>query len=116
MRELEKVGREIGRELAPEPAADPIEAFRDTFAALGFQPTLDVKSEGGFSCTLGNCPYRDSVKESPDVVCALHRGITAGLLAELDPGAKLLRFEPADPDLAGCLVDVGAGSSPPVAG
>jgi predicted ArsR family transcriptional regulator len=111
MRELEKAGREIGRELAPEPGADPIEAFRDTFAALGFQPDLDVKSEGGFSCTLGNCPYRDSVKESPDIVCALHRGITAGLLAELDPDAKLLRFEPADPDLAGCLVDVGAGSS-----
>lgn len=112
MRELEETGREIGRELAPEAGGDPVEAFRDTFAALGFQPGLDVKSGGGFTCTLGNCPYRDSAKESPDVVCVLHRGITAGILAELDPGAELLRFEPRDPDRAGCLVEV-AGGAPP---
>lgn len=107
MRELERTGEEIGRELAPTPGGDPIEAFRDTFSALGFQPAVDVKSDGGFTCTLGNCPYRDSVKENPDVVCVLHRGITAGILAELDPGAELLRFEPRDPETAGCLVEVG---------
>lgn len=110
MRELERTGREIGRELAPQPGADPIEAFRDTFAALGFQPALKVKSEGGFTCTLGNCPYRDSVRENPDAVCVLHRGITEGILAALDPEAELLAFEPRDPDLAGCLVDVGGGA------
>lgn len=106
MRELERTGEEIGRELAPKSAGDPIEAFRDTFAALGFQPSVDVKSEGGFTCTLGNCPYRDSVRENPDVVCVLHRGITAGILAELDPAAKLTAFEPRDPETAGCLVEV----------
>ena len=111
MRELERTGREIGRELAPEAGGDPVEAFRDTFAALGFQPALEVKAEGGFTCTLGNCPYRDSVRENPDVVCVLHRGITAGILSELDPAAKLLAFEPRDPDLAGCLVDVAGGAS-----
>jgi hypothetical protein len=45
------------------------------------------------------------------VVCTLHRGITAGLLAALDPKAKLTRFEPHDPTRAGCLVEVeGAGA------
>lgn len=110
MRELERAGHEIGRELAPEPGGDPIEAFRDTFAALGFQPDLEVKSEGGFACTLGNCPYRDSVKENPDIVCILHRGITAGILDELDPRAELVRFEPRDPESAGCLVEVRSGT------
>ena len=107
VRELERTGWEIGRELAPEPDGDPVEAFRGAFAALGFQPALDVKPDGGFTCTLGNCPYRDSARENPEVVCVLHRGITAGILAELDPDAKLVRFDPRDPDLAGCLVDVG---------
>ena len=110
MRELERTGKEIGRELAPPTGEDPVETFRDTIAALGFQPTLDVKAEGGFTCSLGNCPYRDSVRENADVVCTLHRGITAGLLAELDPGAKLVRFEPHDPELAGCLVEVSGGA------
>ena len=42
----------------------------------------------------------------PGVVCGLHRGITIGILAELDPEAELVRFEPADPERAGCLVEV----------
>jgi predicted ArsR family transcriptional regulator len=107
LREVEKAGREIGGELAPRAdLEDPVEGFRQVMAALGFQPDLDVAADGGFVCRLENCPYRDSVRENPDVVCALHRGITAGLLAELMPAAKLERFEPQDPELAGCMVGV----------
>lgn len=109
LREVEKTGREIGQELAPTESNDPGEDFRQVIAALGFQPVLDLKSDGGFICTLNNCPYRESVRENPEVVCGLHRGITVGLLAELDPGANLSRFEPHDPDRAGCLIGV-AGS------
>ncbi|HET7591103.1 MAG TPA: helix-turn-helix domain-containing protein [Solirubrobacterales bacterium] len=111
MREVERAGQEIGRELAPAGGEDPTTAFRDTFVALGFQPRLDVKAEGGFTCSLGNCPYRSSVRENAEAVCALHRGITAGLLAELDPEARLVRFEPHDPERAGCLVEVDGGAS-----
>lgn len=107
LREVEKAGREIGGELAPRAdLEDPVEGFRQVIAALGFQPDLDVAADGGFVCRLENCPYRDSVRENPDVVCALHRGITAGLLAELMPDAKLERFEPHDPERAGCVVGV----------
>ena len=67
---------------------------------------MNVKADGGLTCHLENCPYRDSVRENADVVCTLHRGITAGLLAELDPRAKLTGFEPHDPERAGCLVEV----------
>jgi predicted ArsR family transcriptional regulator len=106
LRELERAGEEIGRELAPPAASgDTAEDLRDALAALGFEPTLE-RGEGGFSCRLGNCPYKDSVRESPEVVCGLHRGITAGLLAELDPKAKLTGFVPEDPESAGCLVEV----------
>jgi predicted ArsR family transcriptional regulator len=111
LREVERTGREIGRELAPREAGDSVESFRRVVAALGFQPTLEVRGDGGFSCRLGNCPYRNSVRENQDVICGLHRGMTTGLLEKLDPGAKLVRFEPHDPDRAGCLIDVvGEGS------
>jgi predicted ArsR family transcriptional regulator len=105
LREVERAGKEIGRELAPAAGGDPAEDLRDAFAALGFEPTLD-RGEEGFTCSLGNCPYKDSVRESPEVVCTLHRGITAGLLAELDPKAKLTGFVPKDPERAGCEVEV----------
>lgn len=107
LREIERAGREIGTELAPgEGVEDPVEGFRQTIASLGFQPVLEQDAKGGFTCRLENCPYRDSVRENADVVCALHRGITSGLLAELVPDAKLVRFEPRDPELAGCVVAV----------
>jgi len=105
LREIERAGLEIGRELAPSPTGDPAQDLGDALAALGFEPTL-TRGEEGFTCSLGNCPYPDSVKQSQAVVCGLHRGITAGILAELDPGAKLTEFEPRDPDSAGCVIEV----------
>lgn len=111
LRKIESMGREIGRELAPGDTGDTAESFRQVISALGFQPALEVGSEGGFTCRIENCPFRDSVRESPKVICGLHRGLTAGLLSELDPKARLIRFEPHDPDRAGCLICVeGTGS------
>ncbi len=107
LREVERAGREIGTELAPVPGADPAARFRDALAALGFEPTLE-RGEGGFNCRLGNCPYSNAVEENQEIVCGLHRGITAGILAALDPGAKLARFEPHDPERAGCVIEVRA--------
>jgi predicted ArsR family transcriptional regulator len=107
LREIEKAGREIGRELAPgEPGEEPVESLLLAIASLGFQPELKTREEGELVCQLGNCPYRESVRENQPVVCALHRGITGGLVAQLMPEAKLDRFEPRDPDRAGCVVGV----------
>lgn len=107
LREVEKAGREIGRELAPdEQTEDPVEGFRQAISSLGFSPEVEARDEGGFVCRLENCPYRASVMENQEVVCALHKGITSGLLAELLPNTRLTRFEPHDPELAGCVVAV----------
>ena len=105
LREVERTGREIGAELVERPAADTADAFRDALAALGFEPTLKA-TEGGFECRLGNCPYRGAVLRNQQIVCGLHRGITAGVLGALDPDARLTHFEPKDPKRAGCLVEV----------
>jgi hypothetical protein len=46
------------------------------------------------------------VHESPDVVCALHRGITEGLLEVMEPSGRMTSFTPRDPDRAGCLIQI----------
>jgi predicted ArsR family transcriptional regulator len=107
LREVEKAGREIGQELAPSgPQEDPREGFRQALASLGFRPALEAKADGGFVCRLENCPYKESVRENQPIVCALHKGITSGLLAEFLPEARLVGFEPHDPDVAGCIASV----------
>jgi len=107
LREVERAGREIGAEIAPSgPSKDPVEDFKHVMSSLGFRPELAMSGGDGFVCRLENCPYRESVKENQDVVCALHKGMTAGVLAELLPQARMTRFEPHDPERAGCVVGV----------
>jgi predicted ArsR family transcriptional regulator len=118
--EIEQVGREAGRELAP-PRGRPVgDAMQDALSALGFAPHRERPTEGRHRYVLRNCPYRDAVRANQPVVCALHRGVTSGLLEGVDPSATLVGFVPKDPDTAGCLIDVqervvglpGGGTSP----
>ncbi|MEJ7715164.1 MAG: helix-turn-helix domain-containing protein [Thermoleophilaceae bacterium] len=116
LRDVESAGRQIGRDLSPTAVASPDAAMHSTLSALGFQPEMKT-SEGTLACTLGNCPYRDAVRESQEVVCTLHRGMTRGLLDVIAPKATLTSFVPGDPDEAGCLIEVrgllaGAGIAP----
>jgi len=74
--------------------------------ALGFAPQRQRARTGRVVFRLGNCPYREAVRENQPVVCALHRGLTRGLLDQLNPAARLADFVPKDPDRAGCLIEV----------
>jgi predicted ArsR family transcriptional regulator len=106
LREIERAGRELGRELAPRDAVSVEAGLHDTLTALGFQPVLERGPGDRVSCRLRNCPYRESVKENQPVVCTLHRGVTQGVLDVLDPAARLVGFTPKDPDRAGCEIEV----------
>ena len=105
-RDVESAGREIGRELAADAPASTAEGMRDVLGALGFQPTSKVDRTRTLTYTLANCPYRDVVRENQPVICALHRGLTRGLLDELSPRTKLAGFVPKDPYAAGCLIQL----------
>lgn len=116
LRRIEHTGREIGRELASgreigrQPASrdascDP-DAFETSLIALGFQPTITRRDADQVTVSLRNCPYRDAVHENQPAICALHEGITRGLLDVLEPHAKLTGFVPHDPDRAGCLIEL----------
>jgi predicted ArsR family transcriptional regulator len=106
VRDVESTGREIGRELAAEGPTSTADGMREALGALGFQPASKIDREGTLTYTLANCPYRDAVRENQTVVCALHRGLTRGLLDELSPRTKLASFVPKDPYTAGCLIQL----------
>jgi predicted ArsR family transcriptional regulator len=109
-RALEVAGREIGRRVAPEGGASSAEEkMHATLASLGFQPEREVDPAGTLTYRLCNCPYRDAARESQQVVCTLHRGVTRGLLDVLSPETKLVGFVPHDPYAAGCLIELRGG-------
>jgi predicted ArsR family transcriptional regulator len=105
-RGIEATGREIGRELAPEGPSTAPDALETTLTALGFQPVVERGEGGRVAVCLRNCPYREAVRENQEAICALHKGITRGLLDVLEPRAKLAAFVPHNPDDAGCEIDV----------
>jgi predicted ArsR family transcriptional regulator len=105
--DIEHAGRQIGRELAPVASTQALgESITDALAALGFSPRPEAPSKGRLRIVLGNCPFREAVSQNQPAVCSLHRGITAGLLDRLDPGARLARFIPKDPYQAGCVIEL----------
>jgi predicted ArsR family transcriptional regulator len=106
LRGMEETGREIGRELAPKDRTRDPDALETALISLGFQPAIEASERDRVTICLGNCPYRDAVRENQPAICALHRGITRGLLDVLEPQAKLTGFVPHDPDRAGCEVEL----------
>lgn len=107
LREVERSGRRLGEELAPGRAAGSSEeAMGRALTALGFAPQRRREQTGHTVYRLGSCPYREAARANPPVVCALHCGITQGLLDRIDPGAEVTRFQPRDPDEAGCVIEV----------
>jgi len=107
VRDVEATGRRIGRGLAPRDAGgSPEERLRGVLAALGFRPEREPRGPGRLAYRLGNCPYREVAGERPQLVCGLHRGMTRGLLDEIDPATRLTAFVPQDPEAAGCMIEV----------
>jgi predicted ArsR family transcriptional regulator len=108
VRELEAAGRRIGRGLAADGESERAaeQQLFDVLSSLGFAPERAAVGKDRLVYRLRNCPYREAVHERQPLVCALHRGLTRGLLDTLDPDARLVGFEPRDPDVAGCLIRV----------
>jgi predicted ArsR family transcriptional regulator len=105
--DVEATGREIGRELVDQDAAGPpAQQMQRALAGLGFRPRREPSHSGELIYTLANCPYRDAVRENQPIVCALHRGLTRGLLDQLSPDTELIAFVPHDPYAAGCKIQL----------
>jgi predicted ArsR family transcriptional regulator len=106
LRGIESTGRQIGRELPSVNARSRPDALERSLTGLGFQP-IATRSDGDrLTVRLGNCPYRAVVHENQPAICALHKGVTRGLLDVLHPEAKLKSFIPHDPATAGCEIEL----------
>jgi predicted ArsR family transcriptional regulator len=107
LRAVEATGREIGRGLAAKGGASSAEErMHAALVSLGFRPKREVDPAGRLTYRLCNCPYRDAVGESQQIVCTLHRGMTRGLLDAVSPETKLAAFVPRDPYAAGCEIEL----------
>lgn len=105
--ELETAGREAGRELVSAGRSSSAEeTIGRTFTALGFAPQREPRVGSAVRFRLGSCPFRDAVRDNQPAICALHRGLTRGLLDNVCPGGSVSAFVPGDPDAAGCLIEL----------
>ncbi|MFI0350854.1 helix-turn-helix transcriptional regulator [Actinomadura sp. 9N407] len=84
-----------GRRLEADPAparttAEARQVVNGLFTEMGFDP--EPAPDG--RVLLHGCPFRDTARAHPEVVCAAHQGLLTGLLARLDPGAPDPVLEP----------------------
>ena len=98
--DMYEVGKEWGRYLTSRPT--PFETFHedeiaqrvvDKLDALWFAPEL--RRDGGRPhLLLHNCPFAESARRAPSVVCELHVGMINGSLEELRSTQRVVELEP----------------------
>ena len=98
---LYQVGREWGRYLTTRPApfeditdAEIGQRLVDKLDALWFAPELNANPDSPPQLSLHNCPFYDSAKRYPQVVCLLHAGMINGSLEEMGSTLRLVKLFP----------------------
>jgi predicted ArsR family transcriptional regulator len=100
---------EVGRRAAAqEPVGagedgDPVALVTGAMRRHGFDPV--ARRDGDrVELVLRSCPFETAALAEPDIVCAIHRGLTAGL-AELTGGRAVIEgLVPDDPRRADCIL------------
>lgn len=96
----EREGRRWGRILVDRPGAAASADTDDEAATLiamldrlGFAPEA-APTPSGLRLDLRRCPFLDTAKAHPGVVCSLHLGLMRGALAELGGALDTERLDP----------------------
>jgi predicted ArsR family transcriptional regulator len=98
------VGETEGADRATRYAAAPsaIEALVADLDRLGFDPVVtagadedDIDDDAPVTAVVAfaNCPFADLARDHPDLVCALHRGLVTGFVAQMGD-AEVTEFCP----------------------
>ncbi|MGW4102261.1 helix-turn-helix transcriptional regulator, partial [Streptomyces sp. NPDC004976] len=104
-------GEEWGRVLTTgqEPSADPREARErvlDLLGEIGFAPEADPESR---RARLPRCPFVETAREYPGVICGVHEGLARAALAALGETHQEIELLPfAEPGACRLLQDTGA--------
>lgn len=88
----------VGR-AAPKPgsrrATGPnLAVLQEALAEAGFDPRFRKTGTKAVQITLRDCPFRELLEEHRDLVCAVHRGLLAGMLGSSRPPMRMTSFEP----------------------
>ena len=105
-----EVGRREGRRrLATGPdggdEGDRVGRLTREMGRLGFEPEVTDGDDGARTIILAHCPFAATARLDPGTVCGLHLGMAEGL-AEAIGGLEVHGLELADPDAAGCRLQV----------
>jgi predicted ArsR family transcriptional regulator len=91
----EEAGRAWGRHLVDRPS--PLVSLTDEEATSEVVELLDQQ---GFRAETGDgeirmrrCPFHELAEAHPGIVCAVHRGLISGALAELGSGLRVERLD-----------------------
>lgn len=93
-RACEEAGRSWARRLFPEVSEDDADDERAIgtivrlLAEQGFEPTA-----AGHEIEMRHCPFHDLAETMPGVVCAVHRGLISGGLAQLQSKLAVSELE-----------------------
>lgn len=95
---VEEEGRRFGRRLVePSPQPPTAEEAGSRLTAmlsdLGFAPRARAAA-GGIRVDIHRCPFLDTARAHPGVVCSLHLGLMQGALAELGAPLTAERLDP----------------------
>ncbi|KAB1990085.1 helix-turn-helix transcriptional regulator [Streptomyces triticiradicis] len=109
-------GEDWGRVLTAgqEPTADPEEARKrllHLLGEIGFAPEADARTR---RVRLRRCPFVETAREHPGVICGVHEGLARaalGALGETPQDVELLPF--AEPDACRLHLDTGTGPTGP---
>ena len=106
----EAVAKEWGTYLVaqetPKPGAkgrSNLAALQEAMARAGFDPRFRRSGKQRIEISLRDCPARELMEESGELVCAIHRGLLAGMTGALRPPLRIRSLEPLV-DRATCRV------------
>ena len=88
------VGRAAPKPGARRHAGPNLAVMQEALAAAGFTPRFHRTGGRTVEITLRDCPFRDLLEEHRDLVCAVHRGLLAGILGGGRPPLRMTSFEP----------------------
>ncbi|MFG2873759.1 helix-turn-helix transcriptional regulator [Streptomyces sp. NPDC048337] len=107
-------GRDWGRRLAAAGGGHPAERVVELASRMGFRPEETPAPGRDRRVLLHGCPYRETARARPEVICSVHQGVLDGLLEGTGMGARLRPF--VAPEL--CAVELGSDrpnrTKPPV--
>ena len=102
-----EAGEEAGRALAAScpPGADPLDTLETEMARRGFEPRREARGDTT-ELVLERCPFVAAANADPDIVCAVHLGLAAGILDGMHSGQQVSDLVVLPPEQAGCRIRI----------